>query len=275
MVEVRLQKIISAAGVASRRAAEKLIEEGRVQVNGATVTELGTKADPDTDDIRVDERRIKQPQRHRYLLLNKPRGYVTTRSDPEHRPTVLDLLKGVREYVYPVGRLDFDSEGLLLLTNDGDLAATLMHPRHEVERVYEAQVLGVPDAHDIDRLARGIVIEGRRTSPANVELLRERRTDGDTSFLRVTIHEGRTRQVRKMADAIGHPVRTLKRVRIGPIADKSLRPGSYRELTTEEVRKLKHAGRHSQAACFACQKNEQEIRRSKGQNRDPFDLLPF
>lgn len=244
-MEVRLQKIISAAGVASRRAAEKLIEEGRVQVNGATVTELGTKADPDTDDIRVDERRIKQPQRQRYLLLNKPRGYVTTRSDPEHRPTVLDLLKGVREYVYPVGRLDFDSEGLLLLTNDGDLAATLMHPRHEVERVYEAHVLGVPDAHDIDRLSRGIVIEGRRTSPANVELLRERRTDGDTSVLRVTIHEGRTRQVRKMADAIGHPVRALKRVRIGPIADKNLRTGSYRELTTEEVRKLKHAGRRS------------------------------
>ena len=241
-MEVRLQKIISAAGVASRRAAEKLIEEGRVQVNGRTVTELGTKADPDTDDIRVDERRVKQPQRQRYLLLNKPRGYVTTRSDPEHRPTVLDLLKGVREYVYPVGRLDFDSEGLLLLTNDGDLAATLMHPRHEVERVYEAQVLGVPDAHDIDRLSRGIVIEGRRTSPANVELLRERRTDGDTSVLRVTIHEGRTRQVRKMADAIGHPVRNLKRVRIGPIADKNLRPGSYRELTAEEVRKLKHAG---------------------------------
>jgi len=241
-MEVRLQKIISAAGVASRRAAEKLIEEGRVQVNGTTVTELGTKADPDTDDIRVDERRVKQPQRHRYFLLNKPRGYVTTRSDPEHRPTVLDLLKGVREYVYPVGRLDFDSEGLLLLTNDGDLAATLTHPRHEVERVYEAQVLGVPDAHDIERLSRGIVIEGRRTSPANIELLRERRTDGNTSVLRVTIHEGRTRQVRKMADAIGHPVRTLKRVRIGPIADKNLRLGTYRELTPEEVRKLKHSG---------------------------------
>jgi len=258
-MEIRLQKIISAAGVASRRAAEKLIEEGRVQVNGATVTELGTKADPDTDDIRVDERRIKQPQRHRYLLLNKPRGYVTTRSDPEHRPTVLDLLKGVREYVYPVGRLDFDSEGLLLLTNDGDLAATLMHPRHEVERVYEAQVLGVPDAHDIDRLSRGIVIEGRRTSPANVELLRERRTDGDTSVLRVTIHEGRTRQVRKMADAIGHPVRTLKRVRIGPIADKGLRPGSYRELTTEEVRKLKHAGKQTQPSVSRAKKTNRRI----------------
>ena len=242
-MQARLQKIISAAGVASRRAAEKLIEEGRVTVNGKTVTELGTKADPDVDDIRVDERRVKQAQRHRYFLLNKPRGYVTTRSDPEQRPTVLDLLKGVREYVYPVGRLDFDSEGLLILTNDGDLAATLTHPRHEVERVYEAVVLGVPDAHDIERLARGVVIEGRRTSPALIELLRERRTEGDTSVLRVTIHEGRTRQVRKMADAIGHPVRSLKRVRIGPIADKNLRLGSYRELTAEEVRRLKGFGK--------------------------------
>jgi 23S rRNA pseudouridine2605 synthase len=134
---------------------------------------------------------------------------------------------------------------LLILTNDGELAATLTHPSHEVERVYEAQVLGVPDAHDIERLSRGVLLEGRRTSRAQVELLRERRTEGDTSVLRVTIHEGRTRQVRRMADAIGHPVRTLKRVRIGPIADKNLRPGSYRELTPDEVRKLKHAGRHS------------------------------
>ena len=200
------------------------------------LTDFGTKADPDVDDIRVDERRVKQPQRHRYFLLNKPRGYVTTRSDPEHRPTVLNLLKGVREYVYPVGRLDFDSEGLLILTNDGNLAATLTHPSHEVERVYEAQVLGVPDAHDVNRLARGVVY--RRTphqTQLEIELLRERRTDGDTSVLRVTaIHEGRTRQVRKMADAIGHPVRTLKRVRIGPIADKHLRVGA-----TESSRRRK------------------------------------
>ena len=259
-MEVRLQKIIAAAGIASRRAAEKLIAEGRVQVNGTTVTELGTKADPEVDDIRVDERRVKQAQRHRYFLLNKPRGYVTTRSDPEHRPTVLDLLKGVREYVYPVGRLDFDSEGLLILTNDGDLAATLTHPKHEVERVYEAQVLGVPDSHDIERLSRGIVLDGRRTAPAQIELLRERRTEGDTSVLRVTIHEGRTRQVRKMADAIGHPVRTLKRVRIGPIADKNLKLGTYRELTTEEVRKLKYARRQLQPASARVDKNQQESR---------------
>ncbi len=242
-MQLRLQKIISAAGIASRRAAEKLIVEGRVTVNGRKVTELGSKADPAVDDIRVDERRVKAAQRHRYLLLNKPRGYITTRSDPERRPTVLDLLKGVREYLYPVGRLDFDSEGLLILTNDGDLAATLTHPRHEVERVYEVQVLGVPDAHDLDRLAKGVIIDGGRTSPAQVELLPERRSQADTSVLRVTIHQGRTRQVRKMCDAIGHPVRTLKRIRIGPIADKHLRVGTYRELTPEEVHRLKKAGK--------------------------------
>ena len=244
-MEVRLQKIIAAAGIVSRRAAEKLISQGRVTVNGRRVTELGSKADPDADDIRVDERRVKGPQHHRYFLLNKPRGFVTTRSDPERRPTVLDLLKGVREYVYPVGRLDFDSEGLLILTNDGELAATLTHPRHEVERVYEAQVLGVPDAHDLERLSKGVFVDGRRTGAARVELLSERRIPGDASTLRVTIHEGRTRQVRKMCDAIGHPVRTLKRVRIGPIADKNLRVGTYRELTPDEVRRLKSAGRRS------------------------------
>jgi pseudouridine synthase len=241
-VQVRLQKIISTAGVASRRAAEKLIQEGRVSVNGDTIRELGSKADPDADEIRVDGRRVKHAQRLRYFLLNKPRGYVTTRSDPEKRKTVLDLLRGVREYVYPVGRLDFDSEGLLILTNDGELAATLTHPRHEVERVYEAQVLGVPDAHDIERLSRGIVIEGRRTSPAHVEFV-GRRSEGDTSILRVTIHEGRTRQVRKMCDAIGHPVRALRRIRIGPIVDKNLRLGTYRDLTLDEVRRLKNSAK--------------------------------
>lgn len=242
-MQVRLQKILSTAGVASRRAAEKLIVEGRVSVNGQTIRELGSKADPDTDEVRVDDRRIKGPQRLRYFLLNKPPGYVTTRSDPEQRPTVMDLLKGVREYVYPVGRLDYDSEGLLILTNDGDLAATLTHPRHEVERVYEAQVLGVPDAHDLDRLSRGMVIEGRRTAPARVELLSDKRRGGSTSILRVTIHEGRTRQVRNMCDAIGHPVRALRRVRIGPLTDSRLRLGSFRELSPAEVARLKSSGR--------------------------------
>src|SRR5215475_6273859 len=158
----RIQKILSQAGVASRRASEQLMLEGRVTVNGETVRELGTKADPASDDIRVDGRRIKIAERHVYLLLNKPRGYVSTRSDPQKRPTVIDLLRGVTDYVYPVGRLDFDSEGLLLLTNDGDLAAGLTHPRHGVPRVYEARVLGEPDEHDLSRLRRGILLDGRR-----------------------------------------------------------------------------------------------------------------
>src|SRR5947207_11778520 len=179
----RLQKILSQAGIASRRASEKLMLEGRVSVNGATVTELGTKADPAHDDIRVDGRRIKAPERHRYLLLNKPRGYVTTRSDPEKRATVLDLLQGVREYIYPVGRLDYDSEGLLILTNDGDLAARLTHPRHGVPRVDETRVLGAPDAHDLSRLSKGIAIDGQRTEPAEVVAL-------GPSRLRITVREG-------------------------------------------------------------------------------------
>src|SRR5512141_388760 len=161
----RLQKILSQAGIASRRASEQMMLDGRVTVNGKTVRELGTKADPSRDDIRVDGSRVKFAEQPRYILLNKPRGYVTTRSDPERRKTVLDLLRGVKEYVYPVGRLDYESEGLLLLTNDGDLAARLTHPSHGVARVYEARVLGVPDEHDLDRLARGLVIEGRRTAP--------------------------------------------------------------------------------------------------------------
>jgi 23S rRNA pseudouridine2605 synthase len=236
----RLQKILSHAGIASRRAAERLMVEGRVTVNGVTIRELGTKADPAQDDIRVDGRRIKEPERHRYLLLNKPRGFVTTRSDPERRPTVIDLLKGVKEYLYPVGRLDFDSEGLLLLTNDGDLAARLTHPRHGVRRVYEARVLGVPDPHDLDRLARGIVIDGRRTEPADIRLL-PRGRDAQHATLVVTIGEGRNRQVRKMCDAIGHPVVELRRVAIGPIRDARLKVGRWRELSEEEIERLRGA----------------------------------
>jgi pseudouridine synthase len=234
----RLQKILSQAGVASRRASEQLMLEGRVTVNGVTVMALGTKAEAGKDDIRVDGRRVKVVEHHRYLLLNKPRGYVTTRSDPQRRPTVIDLLRGVREYVYPVGRLDYESEGLLLLTNDGDLAARLTHPRHEVARVYEARVLGVPDAHDLDRLSRGIVIGGRRTAPAEVRLLAPRRDDKEATLV-LTIHEGRNRQVRDMCDAIGHPVEHLRRVAIGPIRDAKLKIGHWRELNENEVTRLK------------------------------------
>lgn len=242
----RLQKILSRAGVASRRAAEHLIVEGRVTVNGVTVHELGSKADPGHDDVRVDGRRVTVAERHRYLLLNKPAGYVTTRSDPERRPTVMELLGGVREYVYPVGRLDFQSSGLLLLTNDGDLAEHLTHPRHEVARVYEVHVLGVPDAHDLDRLSRGIVIDGRRTQPADVRIVHAPRRSSkggrDASILTISVREGRNRQVRKMCDAIGHPVEALRRVAIGPIRDDRLRPGQWRDLTADEVRRLRSAG---------------------------------
>jgi 23S rRNA pseudouridine2605 synthase len=236
----RLQKILSQAGIASRRASEQLMLEGRVSVNGATIRELGTKADPASDDIRVDGRRIKIVEQHRYILLNKPRGYVTTRSDPQRRPTVIDLLRGVREYVYPVGRLDFESEGLLLLTNDGDLAARLTHPRHGIARVYDARVLGQPDAHDLQRLSRGIVIDGRRTAAADVKLVPVRR-GSDTSTLVITIHEGRNRQVRRMCEAIGHPVDHLRRVAIGPLRDTKLKPGQWRELDASEVRRLQGA----------------------------------
>jgi 23S rRNA pseudouridine2605 synthase len=272
-MQERLQKILSRAGVASRRASERLMLDGRVSVNGTTVRELGSKADPGHDDIRVDGRRIRLPDRHRYLLLNKPRGYVTTRSDPQERPTVIDLV-GVRDYIYPVGRLDFDSEGLLVLTNDGDLAARLTHPRHGLERVYEARVLGVPDGRDLARLRKGILLEGRTTGPAEVRLLggsrhpgasprpaqarvhtrartpgirgdaapRATRSDRDrpgTVTLLITVREGRNRQVRKMCEAIGHPVDRLKRVAIGPIQDSRLKPGEWRELTPDEVKKLR------------------------------------
>jgi pseudouridine synthase len=235
----RLQKILSQAGVASRRASEQLMLDGRVTVNGSTVRELGTKADPSIDDIRVDGRRIRPAERHRYLLLNKPKGFVTTRSDPQQRPTVMQLLDGVKEYVYPVGRLDFDTEGLLLLTNDGELAARLTHPRHEVPRVYEVRVAGVPDPRDLERLARGVTVDGRRTAEAQVRLVPGRHEGHAT--LRITIAEGRNRQVRKMFDSIGHPVDWLRRVAIGPLQDRRLRRGQWRDLTGAEVAALKRA----------------------------------
>ncbi len=250
-MQVRLQKILSAAGIASRRTAETLIADGRVTVNGTAVRELGSKADPDADDIRVDGRRVRPPGRRRYILLNKPRGYITSRSDPEQRPTVIDLLAkgGVREYVYPVGRLDYDSEGLLILTSDGELAERLTHPRHGIGREYHVRVRGVPDDRDLERLGKGIALDGQRTAPATVEIhtvIPGRR--GDDAILSLVIYEGRNRQVRRMFEAIGHPVSRLKRVRIGPIQDEHIRPGEFRDLTEREVLALKHAARRTSHA---------------------------
>jgi pseudouridine synthase len=242
MEGVRLQKLLSMAGIASRRAAEQLILDGRVVVNGDVVMTLGSKADPARDDIRVDGRRVRFDLRARYIVLHKPKGFVTTRSDPEGRRTVMDLLEGVREYVYPVGRLDYDTDGLLLMTSDGDLAAKLTHPSHEVERVYEAIVVGNPDEDALEKMRRGIFLEGRRTAPATV---RRGGTSGkgpkQLTKLTIGLHEGRNRQVRRMCASVGCPVRRLTRIKMGPISLGTLRPGHWRDLTAAEVEKLKQA----------------------------------
>jgi pseudouridine synthase len=230
--------VLSAAGVASRRASEQLILDRRVTVNGATVATLGARADPGADDIRVDGRRIPAVGRRRYVLMYKPRGYVTTRHDPQGRATVLDLLDPGIGYIYPVGRLDYDSEGLLLLTTDGALAERLTHPRHEVEREYSAIVAGVPDEAALDKLRRGVFIDGRRTAPAHVKRGAVVKAARDTTRLTITLREGRNRQVRKMCAAIGHPVRSLVRVRLGPPTLGGLAPGQWRELTPREVASL-------------------------------------
>jgi 23S rRNA pseudouridine2605 synthase len=237
---IRLQKLMSTAGVASRRAAEQLILEGRVMVNGNVVMTLGTRADPAKDDIRVDGRRLRFDLRQRYIVLNKPKGYVTTRQDPEGRHTVMELVDTVREYIYPVGRLDYETDGLLLMTSDGDLAAQLTHPSHEVERVYEAVVVGAPSDETVEKLRRGVYLDGRRTAPA---IVRRGATSGkgqkQLTKLTIVLHEGRNRQVRRMCASVGHSVRRLTRVRMGPITLGDLRPGHWRELTPKELDKLK------------------------------------
>ncbi len=234
---IRLQKILSHAGVSSRRVAEELIQQGRVDVNGQPATELGTRADPDRDDIRVDGRRLKLTGDRRYFLMYKPRGVVSTRSDPQNRTTVIEVLAkaGVRGYFYPVGRLDYDSEGLLILTNDGAFAERVTHPKHEIERAYEVRVTGIPDARDLERLSRGIVIEGRRTLPAHVRVIRTYSDKKEPqSLLEIVIREGRNRQVRRMCEGTGHHVMELRRTRIGPITDRRIKPGQVRELTPAE-----------------------------------------
>ena len=237
----RLQKIIAAAGVASRRKSEELITSGRVLVNGQVVTELGTKADPEHDHIRVDGKLLQGPERFTYVVLNKPKGYVTTVSDEKKRPTVMDLVQKVKGRVYPVGRLDWASEGLLLMTNDGTLANALMKAASNVAKVYVVKVAGQPDEAKLDKLRRGVSIAekgGRRvrTAPAKIRLIRE----GDNPWLEVTIIEGRNRQVRKMFEEVGHHVEKIRRVQYGPLA-LDVPPGDWRNLTLLEVAKLKSA----------------------------------
>jgi 23S rRNA pseudouridine2605 synthase len=237
---VRLQKLISEAGIASRRAAEQLILDGRVMVNGSAVRELGSRANPATDDIRVDGRRLPRPSR-RYILMNKPRGYVSTRSDPEQRPTVIELLERarIRGYFYPDGRLDYDSDGLIILTNDGAFAERLMHPRYGLERAYEARVRGVPDPKALDRLRRGVPIDGQRTQPTEAAIVKVSEGRGTPqAVVEIVLREGRNRQVRRMLEAVGHPVLRLTRVRIGPVRLGTLKPGEMRDLGVDEIARL-------------------------------------
>ena len=238
----RLQKIISQAGLASRRKAEVWIVEGRVSVNGKVVRELGSKADLSTDQIRVDGKPVRPPSRLVYLALHKPRGYVSTRSDPERRPTVMDLLKKLKEPVYPVGRLDYHSEGLLLLTNDGDFANRLMLASSGILKTYWAKVKGAPEEKQIERLRRGVPLDGRRTLPARIRVLRKTvRSSGEASantWYEVIISEGRQNQIRRMFELIGHPVQKLKRVQIGTMSLGNLPVGQARHLTAAEVRGL-------------------------------------
>ena len=236
----RLQKIIAHAGFASRREAETMIREGRVTVNGRVVTELGSRAYAGRDHIKVDGKLITRAEPHRYILLYKPKEVMTTVQDPQGRKTVIDLVRGIRERIYPVGRLDFHSEGLIVLTNDGDLAFKVSHPRHGSVKTYHVKVRGVPEPRLIEKLQRGITIDGKRTLPCGIEQMKTtgRNLDEGNSWYEVKLREGRTQQIRRMFQAVGHPVTKLRRVAIGPISDPKLTPGDWRELTKQEVKLL-------------------------------------
>jgi 23S rRNA pseudouridine2605 synthase len=236
----RLQKILSRAGVSSRRAAEEIILAGRVAVNGVVVSELGAKADPDHDTITVDGKKLGVDTARVYLVLYKPAGYMTTLKDPQGRPLVTDLLKGIRERVYPVGRLDYNTEGLLLLTNDGEWANALAHPRHEVDKEYHVRVQGQVSPVQINRLTAGVELEDGKTAPAIVRFIRE---SENNTWLSITIHEGRYRQVRRMCEAVSLSVVRLKRARYGFLGLEGLTAGKYRFLTSEEADRLRQSSR--------------------------------
>jgi len=231
----RLQKILAKAGIASRRKAEELIREGKVRVDGRVVTEMGTQVDPETQKIECDGIPVTSKEKKIYILLHKPPGFLSTVHDPQGRPIVTDLLQNVKERVYPVGRLDLDTEGALLLTNDGELAQKILHPSHEVNKTYVAKVKGKPSTKKLDALTTGIVIEGRKTWPASIEVLH---VEAQTSTLQIVIHEGRKRQVRKMFEAVGHPVLQLKRIAYGQLELGQLAPGKYRFLGPKDIKMI-------------------------------------
>jgi len=230
----RLQKILAAAGIDSRRACEQIILDGRVQVNGITVSELGACADPHRDVITVDLMEI-QREAPVYILMNKPKGYVTTVKDDQGRPTVMALLSGVPGRLYPVGRLDFNSEGLLLMTNDGALAQVLMGPEHEIPKVYLVKVHRNPRPELLKEFQEGFLLSGRRLKPCHIEIAEK----GDNPWLKVTLTEGKNQQIRRMFAAVGHPVSKLRRVQFGPLADPFLKPGTWRYLSPQEIAAIK------------------------------------
>jgi 23S rRNA pseudouridine2605 synthase len=229
----RLQKVLAKAGVASRRRAEELIRQGKVRVDGRIVTEMGTKVDPETQNIECEGVALVSREEKVYILLHKPTGYLSTVDDPQGRPIVTDLLKNIKERVYPVGRLDLNTEGALLLTNDGELSQKILHPSHEVNKTYVAKVKGVPGRKKLDALSKGIELEGRKTWPASIKVLK---TEAQSTVIQIIIHEGRKRQVRKMFEAIGHPVLALKRTAYGQLELGGLGPGKYRFLTPPDIK---------------------------------------
>ncbi len=240
MPAVRLQKVLAEAGVASRRGAERLILEGRVRVNGTAVVELGARADPARDRVEVDGRPLPGPEAKRYVLLHKPPGYLTTRADPRGRPRVFDLVGGVDVRLHPVGRLDYDAEGLLLLTNDGELTYRLTHPRHGVRRVYHVLVAGPAGPAALRGLETGVMLED---GPARVERARRLGEGGPgEAWLELTLAEGRYREVKRLCRAVGLVVRRLRRVAFGPLRLGDLAPGRWRDLAPAEVRRLRAIG---------------------------------
>jgi 23S rRNA pseudouridine2605 synthase len=234
MIE-RLQKILAHAGVASRRKAEEMIQHGRVSVNGHVITELGSKADPGEDVIKVDGKKIRVAEHLVYILLNKPKNVMSTSSDPQDRPTVMEYVKSkVKERVYPVGRLDFGSEGLLILTNDGEFTK-FMTKAGVIPKFYHVKIAGQPSERDLDRLRRGAYIDNERLAPCEIKVFKS----GENPWYAVTLHQGRNQQIRRMFQAIGHPVEKLRRVRIGFLEDETLRSGEWRFLTEREVSHFK------------------------------------
>ncbi|MDD3395441.1 MAG: rRNA pseudouridine synthase [Clostridia bacterium] len=236
-MEERLQKFLAEAGVASRRKAEELITAGKIKVNGKVVTELGTKIDPLKDEVLYLDKEISNKEVEMvYIMLHKPEGYVTTAKEQFGRPGVMDLVSRIETRIFPVGRLDYDTSGLLLLTNDGDLTYKLTHPKHDVDKTYIAKLYGTPDDMALQKFRRGVEIDGRKTKPAKMQILEKGERQ---STVEIVIHEGRNRQVRKMCEAIKHPVAQLKRVGTGELMLGDLAKGKYRHLTEKEIKYLK------------------------------------